>query len=128
MERATSSAPRDDHVVLGDRHGDAGDVDFLEGVGAEHLAADLSGDADDGRGIEHGGGDAGHHVGGSGAGGDNGRAYPAAGARIAVGHVGRALLVTHQDVVDRSFAKSIVGGKNRASGIAEDVAHAHPDQ
>ena len=65
---------RDDHVVFGDRHGDAGDVDFLKGVGAEKLAADLAGDADDGRRIEHGGGDAGDHVGCAGAAGGHGDA------------------------------------------------------
>src|SRR5882762_7934470 len=37
---------RDDDVVFGDRHRDAGDVDFLEGVGAKQFAADLAGNAD----------------------------------------------------------------------------------
>src|ERR1700730_1768086 len=45
---------RDNHIVLGDRHGDAGDIDFLEGVGTEQLAADLAGDANDRRRVEHG--------------------------------------------------------------------------
>src|SRR2546429_2005736 len=35
----------DHHVVLGDRHGDAGDVDFLKRIGAQNLAAHLPGDA-----------------------------------------------------------------------------------
>jgi hypothetical protein len=34
--------------VLGDGQRDAGDVDFLEGVGAEHLGGDLAGDGDHG--------------------------------------------------------------------------------
>ncbi len=38
----------DEEVVLGDGQGDAGDVDFLEGVGAEDLGGDLAGDRDDG--------------------------------------------------------------------------------
>ena len=38
----------DEVVVLGDGQGDAGDVDLLERVGAEDLAADLAGDGDDG--------------------------------------------------------------------------------
>jgi len=46
--------------------GDAGDVDLLEGVGAEDLAADLAGDRHNGNAIEHGGGDAGDEVGGAG--------------------------------------------------------------
>ena len=38
----------DEEVVLGDGEGDAGDVDFLEGVGAEDFGGDLAGDGDDG--------------------------------------------------------------------------------
>ncbi len=38
----------DEVVVLGDGQGDAGDVDLLEGVGAEDFAADLAGDGNDG--------------------------------------------------------------------------------
>ena len=115
---------RDDHVVLGDRHGDAGDVDFLEGVGAEQLAADLAGDADDGRRIEHGGGDAGDHVGCAGAAGGHGDADAAAGARVAVGHVRGALFVAHENVVELGFAEGVVDGKNRAAGISENMLHA----
>ena len=111
---------RDDHVVLGDRHGDAGDVDFLEGVGAEQLAADLAGDADDRRRIEHGGGDAGDHVRCAGAGGGHGHADAAAGARVAVGHVRGALFVAHENVVQLGFAERVVDGKNRAAGISKD--------
>ena len=37
---------RDEEVVLGHGQRDAGDVDFLKGVGAEHLARNLAGDAD----------------------------------------------------------------------------------
>src|ERR1700757_3439324 len=102
-----------DDVVLGDRHGDAGDIDFLEGIGAEELAADLSGDANHWRGGEHGGRDARDHVSCAGAGGGHSHAYAAAGSRIAVGHVGGALFVAHEDVVQLGFAKRVVHGKNR---------------
>src|SRR5258705_2104790 len=43
----------DEVVVLGDRQGDAGDVDLLEGVGAEDFAAYLAGDRHNGNGVEH---------------------------------------------------------------------------
>ena len=52
----------DEVVVLGDGQGDAGDVDLLEGVGAEDFGGDLAGDGDDGDAIEHGGSDAGDEV------------------------------------------------------------------
>ncbi len=90
----------DEEVVLGDGQGDAGDVDFLEGVGAEDFRGDLAGDRDHGDGIEHGGGDAGDEVGGAGAGGGHADADAAGGAGVAIGHVRGALLVADEDVVD----------------------------
>ena len=51
--------------MLGDRQRDAGNVGLLEGVRADQPAADLPRDAEQGRRVEHRGGDAGHHVGGS---------------------------------------------------------------
>ena len=115
---------RDEEVVLGDGQGDAGDVDLLEGVGAEDLGGDLAGDADDGDGVQHGGGDAGDEVGGPGAAGGDGDADAAGCARVSVGHVGRALLVADQDVVDGKLAQRIVGGKDGPAGIAEDGGYA----
>ena len=110
---------RNHHVVLGDRHGDAGDVDFLKRVGTQHLAADLAGDADDRRRIEHRGGDAGDHVRGAGAGRSHGHADSAAGARVAVRHVRGALFVAHQHVMQLRFAQRVVHRQNRAARIAE---------
>ncbi len=98
----------DEEVVLGDGQGDAGDVDLLEGVGAEDFGGDLAGDGDDGDAVEHGGGDAGDEVGGAGAGGGHADADAAGGAGVAVGHVGGALLVADEDVVE-------VGNLRRAS-------------
>ena len=53
-----------------------------------------------------------------------GHANFARGARVAVGHVRRALLVADEDVADGEFAQRVVDGQNRAAGIAEDLAHA----
>ena len=114
----------DEIVVLGDRQRDAGDIGFLKRVRAEQLAADLSGDADDGRGVHHGRGDAGDHVRRAGTGGCDGDAHFAGGARVAVGHVRGALLVTHQDVANRAVPQRVVGRQNRAARIAEDGLYA----
>src|SRR5579862_4916579 len=73
-DRGDIFGTRDEVVVLGHGKGDAGDVDFLEGVGAEDLARDLSGNAEQRDGVHHGGGDAGDHVGGAGSGGGDGHA------------------------------------------------------
>ena len=110
--------------MLGYGQRDAGDVDFLKRVGAEHLAGDIAGDADDGNGVEHGGGDAGDEIGGAGAAGGDGHADLARGARVAVGHVRRALLVAHEHVMDGELAQRVVGGQDGAAGIAEDVRDA----
>ena len=88
------------------------------------LLRDLAGDADDGDGVEHGGGDAGDQVGGAGAAGGHADADAARGARVAVGHVRGALLMAHEDVVDGKLAQRVVDGQDGAAGIAEDVAHA----
>jgi hypothetical protein len=108
-------------IVLGDRQGHAGDVRLLECVGADQLAADLSGDADDRRRIEHGRGDSGHHVGRAWARGCDGDADVSAGARIAVGHVRRALLVAHQHVMDLAVFQRVIRRQDCAAGIPEHV-------
>ena len=118
----------DHDVVLGDRHRDPGDVDFLKRVRAEDFAADLTGDADDRGRIQHGRGDARDHVRGAGAGGGHGNADAAAGAGVTVRHVRRTLLVAHKDVVQLRFAKRIVDRKNRAAGIAENFPDAQARQ
>ena len=111
----------DEEVVLGDGEGDAGDVDFLEGVGAEDFGRDLAGDRDDGDRVEHGGGEAGDEVGGAGAGGGHADADAAGRAGVAVGHVGGSLLVADEDVVDGGeFAEGVVDGEDGAAGVAED--------
>ncbi len=115
---------RNDVIVF--RHGqsDAGNVDLLERVGAENLARNLAGDAEQRDGVKHGGSDASDHVGRAGSGGGNGHADFARGPRVAVGHVRRTLLVADENVADGEFAQRVVDGQNRAAGVAEDLAHA----
>ena len=111
----------DEEVVLGDGEGDAGDVDFLEGVRAEDFGGDLAGDRHNRNAIEHGGGEAGDEVCGAGAGGGHTDADAPGCAGVAVCHVGGSLLVTDEDVVDGGeFAEGVVDGEDGAAGIAED--------
>ena len=49
-------------------------------------------------------------------------------ARIAVGHVRRALLVADEDVADRVVEHRVVGRQNRAARIAEDDVDAFAHQ
>ncbi len=121
---AISCGSGDDVVVLGDGQGDAGDVNLLEGIGAEQLGRNLAGDADQGHGVHHGGGNAGDKIGGGGAGGGDDDADLAGGARVAVGGMCRALFMADQDVADGIFAQSVVDGQDGAAGIAEHVTNA----
>src|SRR5436309_415631 len=114
----------DNHVVLGDGHGDARDIDFLKCVGAQHFATNLARNADHRRRVHHGRGYAGNHVGCARAGGGHGHADATAGARVAIGHVRGALFVAHEDVVQLRFTKCIIDRQNRAAGITKDLAHA----
>ena len=62
-----------------------------------------------------------HEVGGAGSGGGEADADAARGAGVAVGHMGGALLVADEDVVDGGeFAEGVVDGEDGAAGIAED--------
>ena len=114
----------DEVVVLGDRQRHAGDVGFLERVGADQLAADLPGDADDRRGVEHRRGDAGDHVRGARTGGRNRDADLPSRAREPVSHVRRALLVAHQHVADGVLRHRVVRGQDRAARVSKHGMHA----
>ena len=111
---------RDQKVVLGDGQRDAGDVDLLKGVRAEHLRRHLPGDGDNRDAIEHGRRDAGDEVGRARPGGRHAHADLAGGARVAIGHVRSALLMPDEDVVDGELAQRVVDGQDGAAGIAED--------
>ena len=110
--------------VLHDRIRDPGDVRLLEGVLAQHRQDLLAADHDHRRGVHQRREQAGHGVGRSRAGGDQHDAGPPGRARVSVRHVGRALLVAHQDQLDRGVDQRVEDRHRRAAGEAEDVLHA----
>ena len=107
--------------ALGDGHGDAGDVDFLEGVLADEGLGHVAGDEDHGGRIHVSGGDAGGQVAGTGAGGGKAHAHLAGGAGIAVSGVSSALLVGGQDVGDLILivVEFVIDVQNGAAGVTE---------
>ena len=108
-------------VVLGAGAGDADGVGLLEGVVADHEGRDLAGEDDDRDRVHQRVGHAGDGVGGAGAGGDEDDAGLAGGAGVALGGVGRGLLVAHEDVADVVLLEDrVVDRQHRAAGIAED--------
>ena len=115
-------------VVLGDRESNASDVGFLKCIGADQFAAHLTGNTNDRRRIHHRRGNASHHVGGPRAGGGHGNSHLSTGACVAVRHVGGALLMAHQHVMNAAVLQGIVSRQDCASRISEDVGHAFPLQ
>ena len=126
IARGMSFGVRHQHVVLGDRQGDAGDVGFLERIGTDQRAALLTGDRHDRHGVHVRVGD----------GGDEVRrtrprrrhAHPdlAGGLRVPRRGVARALLVAHQHVAHAGRVEQrVVGREDGAAGNAEDHLAAH---
>ena len=109
-------------VVLGDGQGNAGDVDLLEGVGADLVVGNIASDGHHGDGIQKGGGDAGNQIGGSGAGGGDDHAGLPGGPGPAVGGVGGSLLVGGEYVLEfvPVFIQGIIDMDHLPAGIAED--------
>ena len=112
-----------ERVVLGDRQRDAGDVDLLEGV-ACRATFEETWPVMKTVGEESSIAVAMPVVRFVAPGPEVAIATPTlpARARVAVGHVGGALLVAHEDVADRVVEHGVVGGQDRAAGVAEDGA------
>src|SRR5262249_22328308 len=102
------------------RHGDASDVDFLERVGTQQLASDLSRNANDWGGIEHGRRNAGDHVRCAWARSCHCHANPATCACVTVCHVRRALLMPHNVAMQFRFAQRVIDRQNRTARITKD--------
>ena len=109
-------------VVLGDGQGNAGDVDLLEGVGADLVVGNVAGDGHHGNRIQEGGGDAGDQVGGAGAGGGDDHAGLPGGPGPAVGGMGGPLLVGGEDVPQLVLVliEGVVDMDHLPAGVAED--------
>ena len=99
---------------------DADGVAFLERVGADEVRRHLPRDADQRDRVEQRVGQAGDDVGGAGARGHQQHADLARRAGIALGGMGRTLLVAHQDVLDVVLAvERVVDRQHGAAGVAE---------
>ena len=115
----------DQIIVFGARPGDADGVAFLEGVIANQMRRHLPGENDDRDRVTQRVGQTGDCVGRARPGSNEHGADLAGRARITLGGVHGALLVTHQDVVDFVLLEQcIVDRQHRAAGIAENMLHA----
>jgi hypothetical protein len=109
-------------IVLGARPRDADRVAFLERVIADEVRRHLARDAHERDRVHQRIGQAGHRIGGAGAGGDQHAADLAGGARIAFGRVHGALLMTHQNVLQLLLLEHrIIDRQDGAARVAEDV-------
>ena len=100
----------DQVAVLDDRVGDARDVGLLERVLAQARRDRLAGEHDHRHRVHHRRQQTGHRYGRARTRGHEHDARLAGGARVAIGHVGGALLVAHQDQLDcESTSASKIG-------------------
>ena len=111
----------DEVVVLRHRQRDAVDVDLLERVLADQGRRHVAGDRDHRHRIEHGRPDARDEVRGTGPGRAHTDPDRARHPGVAVGGVGPALLVAHEDVAQlRVVPQHVVQGQDHATGVAEE--------
>ena len=112
-------------VVLHTGARDAHRVHFLEGIVADEMGCHLGTEHHQRDGIHVGGGDTGHGVRHARAGGHQHHAGAAGGARVAVGRVGRALFVAHQDMLHvLLLVEGVIDMQGGAARIAEHVLDA----
>jgi hypothetical protein len=111
---------RDGVVVLRHRQGDAGDVDFLEGVPPDQWLDHLPGDGNHRHGIQHGISQASDKVGSAGARGGHAHARLARCPGVTLRRHGGPLLKAHQDVMEACGRKRVVERDHRATRIAKD--------
>jgi len=119
----------DQVVMLGAGPRDAGSIGFLEGVVADQMRRHLARQADDRNRIHQRVGEPGDRICRTGTARHQHHADPAGRARIALGRMDSALLVTHQDVAQRIlFEQRIVNRQDRAAWIAENDLDALIDE
>jgi len=101
------------------------DGGFLEGVGANHAAGDLTGNGNEGYAIEEGVGQAAHEVGGAGTGGSDADAGEAGGSRVALSGEHTALLVAREHVADGGGTRErLVDLHRRSTRVRENILDA----
>ena len=117
-------------AVFHDGQGDAHDVRFLEGVGADGEGRHLARDGHDRHRIQDGIGDSGYQVGRPRAGGGQAHPHFAGDFGVAFRHVRRALLMARQNVAEVLFyfEQSVIDGERCAPGNPKDDLHALPFQ
>ena len=107
-------------VVLGDRDRDAGDVGLLEGIGAEHVARHLAGEDHERYRVHIRVRDAGDRVGRTRAARHDHHARLAGHARVPVGRVRGALLVSREHRADLArVVERVEAGQHHAARVAE---------
>ena len=113
----------DQVIMLDDGHGDPGGVRLLEGIGADEVSGDLAGDGHHGDRIHVGVGDPGHQVGGPRSGGGHAYAYAAGDPRVAVGGMGRPLLVAGEHLAYLALLEHVENWQHHPARDAEDDLH-----
>ena len=118
--------PVHNEVVLGDGHGDAGNVHFLEAVLSDEGRGHVAGNGDHGHAVHVGGGNAGNKVGRTGAAGYQNNAGAAGSTGVAIGRMSGALFMGGNDMTDTIlvFIQCVVQIQHSAAGVAEQRINA----
>ena len=115
----------DQIIVFGARPGDADGIALLERVVADQMRRHLPGDDHERDRVAESIGQAGDGIGRAGSRGDQHGADLPGRARVAFGGMHRALLVTHQDMLDLLLIEQcVVDRQHRAAGITKNVLDA----
>ena len=110
--------------MLRDRPDETEDVGLLEGVAAHERRRHLAGDGDHRDAVHVRAGETGDEIRGARTRCRDAHAHASGGARVAVGHVGGTLLVTHEDVMDRRVVgEGVIEREARAAGVAKGQVH-----
>ena len=111
-----------DEVMLGNRHGDAGNIDLLEAVASNQRGADVAGDGNHRNGVHVCGRDAGDQIGCTRTGRSEYNTNLTGCACIAICRMGSALLMRRQDMTDavRILVQLIINIQNCTARIAEN--------
>ena len=111
--------------MLGAGACDADRIGLLKCIGTNQMGRHLAGNAHHGNGIHQRIGQAGHRIGGTGAGSNKHNTAFAAGTGIALRRMGRALFVADENMLNIFLLEQfVINRQHSATRIAENMLHA----
>ena len=111
--------------MLGACARDADRIGLLKRIGTNQMGRHLAGNADHRNGVHQRIGEAGHRIGGTGAGSNEHNTAFAAGTGIALRRMGRALFMANENMLNIFLLEQfVINRQHSPAGIAENMLHA----